>query len=178
MIRTVPTINSTRLALRALRSEDFGRFAEIRAMPDRISSASSAPEDRRAAWESFLRNAGHWQMTGFGRWAVIDQRSRNMIGDAGFGFSSAPLGDDVEHYPMAEWTLLAQSQGSGLVHEAVRAAHEWFDRVIPGKLVLMLPAENQLGLQLGGQLGYRELRRDAGETGDIVLMRRDGPPGK
>ena len=84
MIRAIPNINTARLSLRAMRSEDFDRYAEIWAMRDVVYHILPEPRDRRAAWESFLCNAGHWQMAGFGQWAVIEQKTRQMVGQAGF----------------------------------------------------------------------------------------------
>ena len=86
MIRSVPTINTSRLALRAMRAEDFDRYAEIWAMPEVVRNITGEPRDRRRAWEAFLRNAGHWQITGFGQWAVIEQSSRLQQRRVGRGF--------------------------------------------------------------------------------------------
>ena len=73
--------------------------------------------------------------------------------------------------------LVPEAQGRGYAVEAARAAHEWFDRVIPGKLVAQVAAVNISSLKLAAQLGYREQRRE-GEGGEaMVYLRRDGPPG-
>lgn len=177
MIRSVPTINTSRLALRSMRPEDFDRYAEIWAMPEVVRNITGEPRDRRRAWEAFLRNAGHWQMTGFGQWAVIEQSSRVMIGQVGFFFGSTAVDEDFDLYPNAGWMLVPEAQGRGYAVEAARAAHEWFDRVIPGKLVAQVAAVNTSSLKLAAQLGYRELRREGeGEEG-VVFLRRDGPPG-
>ena len=178
MIRSIPNINTTRLALRAMRPEDFDRYAEIWAMPDVVRNIGGQPWDRRRAWESFLRNAGHWQMTGFGQWAVVEQSSRTMIGQMGFFYGSQSVAEDFDTHPQAGWLLVPEAQGKGYATEAARAAHDWFDRVIPGKLVARVGAANTASLKLAEQLGYREMQRieDAGD--DLVLMRRDGPPGR
>ena len=64
MIRSTPNINTSRLALRGMRPEDFDRYAEIWSMPDVVRNIGGAPWDRRRAWESFLRNAGRQPVTG------------------------------------------------------------------------------------------------------------------
>lgn len=177
MIRSVPTINTSRLALRAMRAEDFDRYAEIWAMPEVVRNITGEPRDRRRAWEAFLRNAGHWQITGFGQWAVIEQSSRVMIGQVGFFFGSAAVAEDLDLYPQAGWMLVPEAQGRGYAIEAARAAHEWFDRVIPGKLVAQVAAANSASLKLASQLGYRELCRCGDGDQAAVFLRRDGPPG-
>jgi RimJ/RimL family protein N-acetyltransferase len=66
-----------------MRPEDFDRFAEIWANPQVVRQIGP-PKSRAEAWEAFLRNAGHWQMTRFGQWAINDQASRKMVGQTGF----------------------------------------------------------------------------------------------
>jgi len=176
-MRTIPTINTARLALRAMRAEDFDRFAENWAQPEVVRYISGEPWSRARAWESFLRNAGHWQVAGFGQWAVAEQKSRRMIGQAGFFFGSRPMGEDFDAFPEAGWVLDADSQGHGYGKEAVRAAHDWFDRVIPGPLVARITTDNAASLRLARQMGYREMRRVEEADAELALMRRDGPAG-
>lgn len=176
-MRAVPTINTNRLALRGMRPEDFDRYAEIWAMPDVVRNISGKAWTRHQAWESFLRNAGHWQMTGFGQWAVIEQHSRTMIGQVGFFFSSQAIADDLDDYPQAGWLLVPEAQGSGYALEATQGAHEWFDRVHPHKLIARIAPENTNSLKLAERLGYKEMRHiGTGEDASVILS-RDGPSG-
>ena len=80
MIRSTPMINTARLTLCAMRPEDFDRFAEIWRDPEVVRHVGGTPRTRGEAWDSFLRNAGHWQMTGFGQWAVVLQSNRKCDG--------------------------------------------------------------------------------------------------
>ena len=178
MIRSTPTLNTSRVTLRAMRPEDFDRFAAICAMPNALRPVSGRPWPRRLAWEAFLRNAGHWQMTGFGQWAVIEQRSRSMVGQLGFSFASEVVDEEFDDFPQIDWVLLPECQGNGVAIEAARAAHDWFDRVIPGPLVAPVSADNTVSLRFADALGYRERRRVSGDSGALVLLRRDGPSGR
>ncbi|MFK7754250.1 MAG: GNAT family N-acetyltransferase [Sedimentitalea sp.] len=177
MMRSVPTINTARLTLGVMRPDDFDRFSEIWAMPDVVRFIGREPRCRRQSWEAFLRNSGHWQMTGFGQWAIFENSHRRMVGQAGFFFGNRPMGDDFDSFPEAGWVLVPEEQGRGLGYEATRAAHDWFDRVIPGPLVARIHADHAASLKLAQRLGYRRLRvvDDAGDA--LVLLRRDGPPG-
>lgn len=175
MIRSIPMINTSRLTLSGMRPEDFERYAEIWSDPCVVRHIG-APRSRGEAWSAFLRNAGHWHMTGFGQWAVIQQSTRRMIGQAGFFFSDRQMGDDFDPYPEAAWVLVPEAQGQGLGHEAAQAAHDWFDRIIPGALVAMISTGHEPSLKLAAKLGYQVLR-EAEYLGDrVVLMRRQGPP--
>ncbi|GHF50471.1 GNAT family N-acetyltransferase [Seohaeicola zhoushanensis] len=174
MIRSTPTLNALRVTLRSMRPEDFDRFAAICAMADALRPVASDGWPRRRAWEAFLRNAGHWQMTGFGQWAVVEQRSRVIVGQVGFFFDSEVVDEDFDTYPQAGWLMLADCADNGLALEAARAAHDWFDRVVTGGVVAKLSAGNEGALSLAESLGYRPI----GAAGEMLLMRRDGPVGR
>ncbi len=176
MSRTIPTINTSRLTLRAMRSEDFGRFAEIWATPEVVSHITGKPRSKPQSWDAFLRNAGHWQISGFGQWAVQPRGCSQMAGQVGFFFGSRGLGEDFDPYPEAGWVMAPEAQGQGLGLDAVQAAHDWFDRVIAGRTVCMVAPHNTASLRIAKILGYTLLRQTELE-GDIVrLMVRNGPP--
>lgn len=176
MNRPIPNINTARLTLSAMRPEDFDRFAEIWANPQVVRHIGQ-PKSRAEAWEAFLRNAGHWQMTGFGQWAINDHVSRQMVGQTGFFFAARGLGDDFDACPEAGWVLAPEAHGKGLGAEATRAAHDWYDRVIPGPLVAIVTEANLASRSVAEGLGYTLLRRAEMGGDTVLLLRRDGPPG-
>ena len=176
MSRTIPTISTSRLTLRAMRTEDFGRFAEIWAMPEVVTHISGQPRSKPQSWDAFLRNAGHWQISGFGQWAIQPHGVPLMAGQCGFFFGSRNLGEDFDTFPEAGWVLAPEAQGKGLGLDAVQAAHDWFDRVIAGRTVCMIAPQNTGSLRIAEALGYVLLREAKVEGDDILLMTRKGPP--
>jgi RimJ/RimL family protein N-acetyltransferase len=176
MTRTIPTINTQRLTLRGYSSQDFDRFAEIWAMPDVVRHIGGQPWSRAVAWSSFLRNAGQWQITGFGQWAVEDRANTRLIGQAGFFHGSRELGEDFDGCPEAGWVLAPDAQNKGFGFEAANAAHDWFDRVITGPLVCILSPENEASLKVAQRLGYAALRLIDIDGAPAQLMRRSKPP--
>ncbi|WP_295316928.1 GNAT family N-acetyltransferase [Roseobacter sp.] len=176
MSRTIPTINTQRLTLRGMRAEDFRRFAEIWSMPEVVEFIDAEPWPRSKAWAAFLRHAGHWQITGFGQWAIHRHREAEMSGQVGFFYAKRDLGEDFDDFPEAGWVLAPEEHGKGYGIEAVKAAHDWFDRVVTGRLVCMIAPENERSLTIAGKMGYVALR-DAVHDGDAVkLLARKGPP--
>ena len=113
MSRTIPTINTHRLTLRGMRAEDFNRFAEIWAMPEVVRHITGTPWPRSKAWAAFLRNAGHWQITGFGQWAMHRHRAIDMAGQVGFFYAKRDLGDDFDRFPRGWMGALPGSPGPG-----------------------------------------------------------------
>lgn len=176
MSRTIPTINTHRLTLRGMRAEDFNRFAEIWAIPEVVRHIDGAPWPRSKAWAAFLRHAGHWQITGFGQWAIHRHRAPEMCGQAGFFYAKRDLGDDFDSFPEAGWVLAPDAHGQGYGIEAVRAAHDWFDRVVTGQLVCIIAPENKRSFHIAEEMGYQVMRETEHKGRDATLMVRKGPP--
>ncbi|WP_187429213.1 hypothetical protein ROLI_028750 [Roseobacter fucihabitans] len=176
MSRTIPTINTARLTLRGMRPEDFGRFAEIWAMPEVVRHINGEPWARSKSWAAFLRHAGHWQITGFGQWAIHRHRAPDMCGQVGFFYAKRDLGDDFDQFPEAGWVLAPDAHGQGFGLEAVRAAHDWFDRVVTGQLVCMVAPEHGASIKIAEAVGYCPLRETEYEGSVVSLMVRKGPP--
>lgn len=176
MSRTIPTINTSRLTLRAMRAEDFSRFADIWATPDVVSHITGTPRSKPQSWDAFLRNAGHWQISGFGQWAVQPHDAKEMAGQCGFFFGSRGLGEDFDTFPEAGWVMAPEAQGRGLGLDAVQAAHDWFDRVIAGRTVCMITPENTASLRIAQAMGYALLRATVIDGDPVRLMTRKGPP--
>ena len=176
MSRTIPTINTARLTLRGMRAEDFGRFAEIWAMPNVVYYVNGEPWPRSKSWAAFLRHAGHWQITGFGVWAVQQHRHPDRSGQVGFSYNKRDLGEDFDAFPEAGWVLEPGAQGQGFAKEAAIAAHDWFDRVVTGWLVCMIDPRHEASAQLAESLGYEAMRVARHMDSDVQLMMRKGPP--
>lgn len=174
--RAIPTINTSRLTLRALGPQDFARFAEIWTMQDVVRYIGGASRSKAASWGAFLRNAGQWQITGFGQWGIEERGTKRLIGQVGFFHGCRELGDDFDVGPEAGWILTPDVHGQGYGMEATSAAHEWFDRVITGPLVCQLAPENQASAQLSAHLGYVPLRLTTFEGHPSQLMIRQKPP--
>ena len=168
-------INTARLTLCAMRPEDFNRFAEIWRNPCVVNHIGGQPRTRGEAWDSFLRNAGHWQMAGFGQWGVVQQSNRQLIGQAGFFYGNRALGEDFDSFPEAGWVLAPEAQGQGMGYEAAQAAHDWFDRIMPGPLVALINSTNSTSRRLAEKLGYTPLREAKFKDIPVHLMRRNGP---
>lgn len=176
MSRNVPTINTAQLTLRGMRAEDFSRFAEIWAKPEVVAHISGKPWPKSRSWDAFLRNAGHWQITGFGQWAIQIHSAREMAGQTGFFFGARGLGEDFDPFPEAGWVLAPEAQGQGLGLEAATAAHDWFDRIVAGRTVCMITPENEGSLRIAKTLGYTSLREVEVDGDKVLLMTRKGPP--
>jgi len=175
-MRAIPTINTQRLTLRAMRPQDFDAYAAMWSNPEVVRFVGGQAWPRAQAWSSFLRNGGHWQMTGFGMWAVETRGASELQGQVGFFYGMRGLGEDFDTYPEASWVLHPDVQGHGYGKEAALAAHDWFDRVITGPLVCKLETENAASVALAEVLGYAPMRETRFEGRPSTLLLRKTPP--
>ena len=148
-----------RLTLCAMRPEDFNRFAEIWRNPCVVRHIGGKPKSRGEAWDSFLRNAGHWQMAGFGQWAcdaaiesADDRSGRFLLWRTGSGRGFRPLSPRQAGF----WPPRRRERDWDT--RPPQAAHDWFDRVIPGPLVAMVNATMKRRRNLAQKLGYVLMR--------------------
>jgi RimJ/RimL family protein N-acetyltransferase len=161
-----------------MRPEDFDSYAALWGDADVVGQSGKPLRDRRQAWELFLRNAGHWQMTGLGQWAITELRSRRMVGFVGFCFGATSYGEDFDPHPQTSWLLSCEAQSGGYGFEAIKAAHDWHDRVKPGVLVAKLRPETGDASRLLERLGYKPLRQAESGRGLRHLFVRSRAPGQ
>ncbi|MEM6311425.1 MAG: GNAT family N-acetyltransferase [Pseudomonadota bacterium] len=175
-MRTIPTIRTAQLTLRAMRPQDFDRYAQIwtGGCAPRAGHARARQSD--AVWEAFLLNAGHWHMTGFGHWAVEPHGTPRMMGQVGFFLGRDRVDEDADPCPEAAWLLHPEANGMGLGQDAAQAAHDWFDRVITGPLMCKIDVDNPRSQQIARALGYAPTREMSRNGRAFQVMSRRSPP--
>jgi RimJ/RimL family protein N-acetyltransferase len=174
MSQIIPTLKTPRLSLRAMQAGDFDRFAEIWATPEVVRYITGTPRSRERSWDAFLQNAGHWQIKGFGYWALQPHDADHICGQTGFFLRNRDLGAGFDGCPEAGWVMAPEVQGRGLGLEAVQTAHDWFDQAIGGASVCIIAPENERSLKLADRLGYRSIGEAEVDGGAVVMLRRDG----
>jgi hypothetical protein len=106
---TIPTLTTHRLTLRGFTATDLDALAPIYADPQ-VSRyiGDGTPADRTATWRALAGMLGHWQLRGFGMWALIERASGRLIGRAGLY--------NPEGWPGLEagWLLARDRWGTGL----------------------------------------------------------------
>ena len=164
MTSAAARLETARLILRMFSEDDFEAYAEICADPDVMRYLGEGrPLGRWEAWRQMAMILGHWQLRGYGFWAVEERSTGALIGRIGLfnpeGWPGFELG----------WVLAKAFWGRGYATEGARRvldhafADMGHDRVIsliyPGNTASIRVAE-QIGETLQGRtqlLGHEAL---------------------
>lgn len=141
------TLETARLILRPPVPGDWQAFHDFM-MSDR-SQAFGSHRDLARAFRSFAAELGHWQIFGYGMWAVTqrgDDTCRALIG---------PWTPPDWPEPEVGWMVLDEAaEGTGLATEAARAAITHAYAVLGWPTaVSYIGAENARSIRLAEKLG-------------------------
>jgi RimJ/RimL family protein N-acetyltransferase len=145
----VPTLETARLRLRPWQASDIDAYASMCADPEVMRYLGvGAPLSRRDAWRSMAMFVGHWQLRGFGTWAVEEHATHRFVGRVGL--------HQPEGWPGLEvgWALDRAIWGRGYATEAGRVSLDYAWRVLGAEHVISLIApENAASIRVAERLG-------------------------
>jgi RimJ/RimL family protein N-acetyltransferase len=144
------TLQTERLILRMWRKEDFDPYAQMTADPEVMRYLGGKPYSRLETWRHMAYLVGHWQLLGYGQWAVEEKRTGTLLGRVGF---QNPVG-----WPAFEigWTLGRQFWGKGYATEGARRALEYaFKELDKDHVISLIHPENQGSIRVAERLGEK-----------------------
>lgn len=108
----------------------------------------------------FFRNAGSWDLCGYGSFMVRRRGDSAVIGNCGIFHSWRGVGADFDDNPEAGWIIAADQAGQGFAGEAMEAALAWFDRQHgPRRMVALIAPDNAPSQKLAVRLGFTHMRQ-------------------
>ena len=146
----VTTLETDRLLLRAWRNEDFETYAEMCADPDIMRFLGGKTLNRMEAWRQMAFLVGHWELLGYGHWAVEEKSSGKFAGRIGFlnpaGWPAFEIG----------WTLGRAFQGKGYATEGAKRALQYaFDELDKDHVISLIDPLNKASLRVAERLGEK-----------------------
>lgn len=160
----IPVINTDTLILRGYRETDFYPFAAFAA--SERSRFVGGPQDRHAAWRSFMAAIGHWALRGYGMWMVEHRESQQVAGRVGV------ILNDGWHEPELGWHIYDGFEGKGLAFEACVAARTYAAQHFGiNPLMSYIDAGNTRSVRLAERLGC-EFERDVEVVGNPCQLWR------
>lgn len=144
----VITLETDRLKLRGWGNDDFDAYAELCADAEVMRFLGGKPFDRLEAWRHFAFLVGHWELRGYGHWAVEEKATGKLAGRVGFLY---PVG-----WPAFEigWTLKREFWGKGYASEAARRALQYgFNELDKPHVISLIHPENKASIDVAERLG-------------------------
>jgi RimJ/RimL family protein N-acetyltransferase len=133
----IPTLETERLILRPWREADHAPYARLMsdaATARYIGGVLSADD----AWRKMASIIGHWQLRGYGSWALEAKANGAFVGYVGpwfpHGFPEPEIG----------WSLLPEYHGRGFATEAARSARDYAYRVFGWTTAISIVADGNI----------------------------------
>ncbi len=144
-------LETTRLLLRQFRESDLDPYAEMCADEEVMKYIGEGRALTRAeTWRNMAMILGHWQLRGYGLWAVEEKESGRLIGRAGFFYPEGWPGFELG------WLLSRQHWGRGFATEAARAALDFaFTRLDKPRVISLIRPGNHRSIRVAERLGEK-----------------------
>lgn len=157
-------LETERLLLRHWRLGDVDEYAAICADPEVMLHMGGEPYSRMLAWRHIAFLIGHWQLRGYGHWAVEEKATGRLLGRIGF------LNPD--DYPGFEvgWMLARSAWGRGFATEGAACALDYaFSTLGQTKVISLIRPENIASIRVARRLG--ETFQGEEDVGGIRVLR-------
>ena len=155
----IPELQTPRLRLRGWRNDDLDTYAPMCADEEVMRYIGpGATQTRAEAWRAMASFLGHWQLRGYGMWALERRDTRQLVGRVGF--------INPEGWPGFEigWLLGRPHWGHGYAIEAARAALAWGqDALGTDRAISLIRPGNERSVKVALALGSKL-------TGELELL--------
>lgn len=159
-------LETERLRLREFQERDVEDYLAIYADPEVMRYLGGNPMTRQEAWRNLAMVLGHWQLRGFGMFAVEEKATGKLVGRIG------PW--QPEDWPGFEigWSLARQAWGKGYALEAAIACRDLvFGQWQKPEFISCIHPENQRSIRVAERLGERFWKDDSVLGHPIKLYR-------
>lgn len=167
------TLQTDRLILRPFKAGDIEAYAEMCADPEVMEflSVDGSLLSRADAFRQMAMFLGHWELRGFGTWAVEEKATGSFVGRIGLHYP--------EGWPDRElgWTIARRFWGKGYATEGARAAMEHaFGALGWSHLVSLIHPRNLRSIKVAIRLGQQACGTAEVRGLHLTIYRAERPP--
>ena len=164
------SLETDRLILRMWRLEDFEPYARMCADPEIMRYLGGRTFDRLEAWRHMAFIVGHWELLGYGHFAVEEKSSGKFAGRIGFlnpaGWPAFEIG----------WTLGREFWGKGYATEGARRALQYaFNELDKDHVISLIHPENKASIRVAERLGEKLEGKTELMGHDVLIYGIDRP---
>jgi RimJ/RimL family protein N-acetyltransferase len=168
---TPPRLETPRLLLREWLPRDLDPHAEMSSDPEVMRYIGDGSVlDRGQSWREVATHIGHWELRGYGQWAIERTEDGASIGRAGLWFPAGWPGIEVG------WKLARDAWGNGYATEAGRAAIEWaWEALDLPELISLIQPRNVASIRVAERLGMHRQRESIVDGQDALVYAIERP---
>lgn len=145
---TPSTIETERLFLRPFRSKDWKDMLQYYSDAEAIRYTTGRTLTENETWQKVATSIGHWQIFGYGPYAIEHKATQRVIGTTGPWF---PIDWPS---PEIKWALSKEYWGQGLATEAVKAVQKMVWQHLPDiAFISLIDSRNQASIRLAEKVG-------------------------
>lgn len=166
-----PVLETERLQLRRHQVSDFDSCCRLWGSAEVTRYIGGRPSTPEEVWSRILRYAGHWDLLGYGYFAVVEKQSGKLIGEFGLADFHRTIEPPLKD-PEAGWVLHPDHHGKGFAAEALTALLAWSDAEGMKRTCCLIDPENAPSLRLAQRMGYVETGRISYHDKPSILLVR------
>lgn len=143
-------LETERLWLRWLREDDFEDLCRMSADMEVMRFLGGKLLTPLEVWQRLAGAIGHWQLRGYGPWAVEEKSSGKFIGRIGFMNPATWPGFELG------WTLARDSWGKGYATEGAQSALKYaFTEMDRDHVISCIAPKNAASIKVAERLGEK-----------------------
>lgn len=170
-VMVVPRLQTERTLMREWREDDLDGYTAMVADPE-VMRFLGGVGTREDAWRGIAMHVGHWQLRGYGTWAVQRRSDGAFLGRVGLWNPEAWPGLEVG------WKLARAAWGQGYATETARAATDWaWTQLGARRLISLIAVQNTASIRVAERLGMAPGRRGEHRGVPIVSYEIERPAG-
>ncbi|HEY0254984.1 MAG TPA: GNAT family N-acetyltransferase [Kofleriaceae bacterium] len=170
---STPIVTTDRLVLRGHTLADFDAVCAIWGDPLVVKHIGGTPRTREDSWMRLQRQVGHWDLLGYGTWAIEERATGRYIGGAGIARYERNITELTVSDYEGGWVFASGVHGKGYATEAMTAALAWFDARFPGTPTeCIIDTTNGGSINVARKLGYLEVGRATYHDDPVIVFRR------
>jgi RimJ/RimL family protein N-acetyltransferase len=148
-----PQIETERLLLRQFEGPDWKELHHYYSDAEATAFTFRRALEEGDTWRTMCGMIGHWQVRGYGPYAVVEKSSKRVMGTVGFWYPN----DWPE--PEIKWGLARRYWGQGYASEAARIVHATGREHMPEvSLISLIHDANAASIGVALAIGARRER--------------------
>jgi len=141
-------LETDRLLLRQFQESDWQALHHYYASGEATRFTVGRAYTEGETWRTLSSMVGHWQLRGYGPYAVEEKASGNVLGTVGFWYPNDWPSPEIK------WALAPQYWGRGFASEAARAVQKAGREYMPDiELISFIHRDNLASIQLAQAIG-------------------------